>query len=505
MSWRIVITERDYAALREALLRPDHDEHAAFLYAGLHRGPDRDRLLVRNVVAVADEDFGPSTRGAYRAVSAKAIARAARQCAEEGLCLIWAHSHPRAGNSVLFSRDDLDSHARAHPAMIDMTMGKPVAGLVLGEASAAAEVWVPGKEPARADSLRVVGWHTRDLTPEPVDVNDAQERFNRQALLFGSEGQAILRRLKVCIVGGGGGGSLIAQSLAHLGVGRIQIIDYDRVSESNLSRIVGAGPDDVGRSKIDVLEEMINTIDPTIEVDSVFGDITYAETARLIGDADAAFLATDTILARYAFNAAVHHYLVPGFQVGAKVTIDPATELVEQIHVMNRPLLFDAGCLSCAGVIPPAALKREQESPEERAAQNYVGGGEEGDDDVEDPAVITLNSIATALATTDFLFAFTGLFAEGIDRENQVYYPQQRQLRRRPVDSRQSCRWCNRDHPYTGFAAGDLEELPLRPGRRSFVQDDYTPMEQTEGALALMGRLRAFFSRPRSGAGHQTE
>ncbi len=464
MTWQITITQRDYDELHRYLFRPDRDEHAAFLYAGLHRGADRNRLLVRRIVPVADEDFVPSERGAYRAIKAKAIARAGRKCAEEGLCLIWVHSHPNSGRSVGFSPDDLDSHARAHPAMIDMTKGLPVAGLVLGEASAAAEVWALDEEPMRIESMRVIGRHIRDLRPRPLKTGDVEERFDRQALLFGSEGQAILRRLKVCVVGGGGGGSLIVQSLAHLGVGGIQIIDFDHVSRSNLSRIAGSTPADAAgrRLKIKVLEEMVARIDPEIEVDAINGDITHADTARLIGDADAAFLATDTILARYAFNVIVHQYLVPGFQVGAKVTTDLATGLVEQVHVMNRPLLFQGGCLSCAGAIPPDRLKREQESMDERAAQDYVGDSEVPDEQVEDPSVITLNSISTSLAMTDFLFAFTGLMAPAADLSHRVYYPQTRELRRRDVSIKDGCRWCNRDHRYTQFAAGDLLELPLR-------------------------------------------
>lgn len=464
MNWQISITERDYDELHRHLFRADRDEHAAFLYAGLHRGAIRNRLLVRRVVSVRDEDFVPSERGAYRAIRAKAIARSTRKCAEEGLCLIWAHSHPRSDRSVGFSPDDLDSHARAHPAMIDMTLGRPVTGLVLGEASAAAEVWVPGEEPVRIESLRVIGRHIRDLRPRPVKVGAIEERFDRQALLFGGEGQAILRRLAVCVVGAGGGGSLIVQSLAHLGVGRIRVIDFDQVSESNLSRIVGSVPADADerRPKVEVLKKMVARIDPGIVVETTDGDVTYAETARLIADADAAFLATDTILARYAFNAVVHQFLIPGFQVGAKVTTDPATGIIEQVHVMNRPLLFQGGCLSCAGVIPPDLLKREQESADERAAQNYVGDGQAADEEVEDPSVITLNSISVSLATTDFLFAFTGLFGPGAELAHRVYYPLTRELRRRPVSTKEGCRWCNRDHRYAALAAGDLLELPLR-------------------------------------------
>lgn len=67
--------------------------------------------------------------------------------------------------------------------------------------------------------------------------------------MFGARGQAVLREMAVAVVGAGGGGSLLVQMLGHLGIGRIVVIDYDVVDETNLSRIVGAGPGDVGRLK----------------------------------------------------------------------------------------------------------------------------------------------------------------------------------------------------------------------------------------------------------------
>jgi hypothetical protein len=85
-----------------------------------------------------------------------------------------------------------------------------------------------------------------------------------------------------------------------------------------------------------------------------------------------------------------HQYLVPGVQVGAKVSAD-AAGAVELVHVMERPLTLCGACLDCMGVIPPDALADEQLSSEERRAQRYVDGDEE---EVDDPSVITLNSIS---------------------------------------------------------------------------------------------------------------
>jgi hypothetical protein len=492
MTWTVTITERDYDSLHRHLFQDDHDEHAAFLYAGLMDTEPGRRLLVRRVVPVADADFGPSSRGAYRQVSARAVARAAIECDADGLCLLWAHSHPGAADAVEFSPDDLDAHAYAHPALIDLTHARPVGGLVLGERSVAGEIWTADDAPVRLESLRVVGRHVRYLYPRPpARAAAAAERFARQVLMFGDAGQEILRGLIVAMVGAGGGGSLLVQMLAHLGVGKLIIVDYDCVSESNLSRIVGATAADVGQPKVDVMRDLVNRVDPTIEVDAFVGDIAYADDARRVAAADFAFLATDTILSRYAFNLLCHQYLVPGAQVGAKVSADTGGG-VELVHVMERPLTFSDACLDCMGVIPADALADEQLSSEERRAQRYVDGDEE---EVDDPSVITLNSISTALAATDFLFMFTGLLDANVDLEPRVYYPQARELRDRHAAAKAGCRFCDARASQSAFARGDLNLMPLKPGSRASGPETGSPRGRpprlaARVAVGFLNRMR---------------
>jgi tRNA A37 threonylcarbamoyladenosine dehydratase len=146
------------------------------------------------------------------------------------------------------------------------------------------------------DHVDVVGARIRCLTATPRGAGTAADRFARQVLMFGADGQQALRQMVVGIAGAGGGGSLLAQALAHLGVGRIVIIDFDRVTISNLSRIVGATPKDARRRrlKIDVLRRLIASIDPEIEIVTIAGDMTYLEDAQHLLACDFVFSATDT-------------------------------------------------------------------------------------------------------------------------------------------------------------------------------------------------------------------
>ncbi len=463
MRWSARIAQRDYEQLVAHLHPGDDDEHAAFLYAGQMATPQGQRLLVRRVVPVGDRDFGPSDRGGYRQVAAHAIARAAIECEAEGLRLIWAHSHPGAVRHVGFSRPDRATHELAHPHMIDMTGGRPVASLVLGTASVAGEVWLPGGTVTELDHLDVAGARIARLTASPPTIARAATRFERQVLMFGAEGQARLRSMTVAVVGAGGGGSLLAQSLAHLGVGRIIIIDFDRVDITNLSRIVGATPKDARhtRLKVDVLRRLVRSIDPDIDVVTITGDITYEADARALLAADYVFSASDTQFARFAVNAVCHQYLIPGAQVGAQVVCggDGAVQLAYATH---RPIDLGGACLECGGAIDHDALRREQLDDVERRAQAYVDALAGGD--IVDPSVITLNSAAVAMAMLDFQLSATGMFPARTRLGQRIYHAPERVLRDRQTAARPGCRWCDRHVAGGAFARGDDHPLPVRPG-----------------------------------------
>lgn len=458
MRWQVWITEADHAALAGHLHREDGEEHAAFCYAGVSGQGNERRLLVRRIVPVPDSDFPPGRGRRYRQITPRAVAHAAVECDAEGLCLIWVHNHPRSDVAVKLSLQDRRTAARVHPVLADLTDGRPVTALVLGTGSAAGEVWTrEGIEPVRG--MRVIGSAITDLYPSPLPGGECDERFARQVLLFGETGQRRLRDLTAAVVGLGGGGSLIAQTLAHLGVGRIILIDHDTVKRLNLSRIVGATPADIDRLKVDIVARLVRSIDPAIKIRAFNGDVTYVADALETTVADVIFLATDTAFARHAVNLICHQYLIPFFQVGAKVSTSATDGGVTQIHITDRPFSFTSGCMHCAGIIPPGQLQREQQDEETNRVQDYLGAGGY---DIEDPSVITFNSIAVSLATTDFLLAVTGLAAP--ESGALVVYPLERAMRSRSTLALSGCPYCDPAARLSARARGDTWPLQLRPG-----------------------------------------
>ena len=77
------------------------------------------------------------------------------------------------------------------------------------------------------------------------------ERYSRHLIIpeFNIEGQKKLKASGVLVIGSGGLGSPLLLYLAAAGVGRIGIVDFDTVDESNLQRQVLFGVQDVGSQK----------------------------------------------------------------------------------------------------------------------------------------------------------------------------------------------------------------------------------------------------------------
>ena len=99
-----------------------------------------------------------------------------------------------------------------------------------------------------------------------------KERFKRSELLLGKAGLEKLHNSFVVVCGLGAVGSYAAEGIARAGVGRIRLVDFDKVSESNINRQLYALSSTIGRHKTDIAAERIKDINPncTIENKTIF-------------------------------------------------------------------------------------------------------------------------------------------------------------------------------------------------------------------------------------------
>jgi sulfur-carrier protein adenylyltransferase/sulfurtransferase len=131
-------------------------------------------------------------------------------------------------------------------------------------------------------------------------------RYGRHLILpeVGLEGQMKLKTASVLLVGAGGLGSPLALYLAAAGIGRMGIVDFDVVDESNLQRQVLHSTPYVGRPKLDSAKDRIHAINPNVEVQLFSTRLTSENALGIIGGFDIVADGTDNFPTRYLVNDA---------------------------------------------------------------------------------------------------------------------------------------------------------------------------------------------------------
>ena len=131
-------------------------------------------------------------------------------------------------------------------------------------------------------------------------------RYARHFVLpdFGMEGQQRLKNGSVLVVGAGGLGSPVLLYLAAAGVGRIGIIDADKVDDSNLQRQVLYTTKDIGIFKVKAAKKRLLALNPHIQIETYPFALTSANALKIIALYDVVADGTDNFATRYLVNDA---------------------------------------------------------------------------------------------------------------------------------------------------------------------------------------------------------
>jgi adenylyltransferase/sulfurtransferase len=133
-----------------------------------------------------------------------------------------------------------------------------------------------------------------------------KEYFKRQSTLseIGSEGQDLLQKAKVLVIGCGGLGSPIAIYLATSGIGALHLVDFDTVSISNLHRQVFFKVEDVHQPKVEILANEIEKRAPFTKVSFTNKAVDKNSILELISKYDVVVDGTDNLQIKYLINDA---------------------------------------------------------------------------------------------------------------------------------------------------------------------------------------------------------
>jgi len=145
------------------------------------------------------------------------------------------------------------------------------------------------------------------IAPEDVTLShDEISRYSRHLIMpeVGIQGQRKLKAASVLLIGTGGLGSPLALYLAAAGIGRIGLVDYDVVDETNLQRQVIHYTSDVGKLKLDSAAAKMSDINPYLVIDKHNVPLTSENALDILKDYDVIIDGTDNFPTRYLVNDA---------------------------------------------------------------------------------------------------------------------------------------------------------------------------------------------------------
>lgn len=208
------------------------------------------------------------------------------------------------------------------------------------------------------------------------------ERVARLVAAFGEQAAARLSNATVAVIGAGGTGSIVIETLARAGVGKLILIDPDHVSESNLERLHGAVPDDAAerRPKVEVARRHVLSINPHCEVEAYRGSLPHSDIVDAVVQADVAIGCTDQQHSRLSLSDLTVRYLLPSIDCGVMLEGGDG-QVTGQIVQIVRFLSHDP-CALCREMISPYRLAAELMDDEEKlqrqaAAREALERGED--------------------------------------------------------------------------------------------------------------------------------
>ena len=130
------------------------------------------------------------------------------------------------------------------------------------------------------------------------------DRYSRQIILktIGISGQKKISSSKIFIVGAGGLGCPIADLLCRAGVGEIGIIDYDKISLSNLNRQTLFNTSDISKYKVDILKKKLSKINPLVKINIFKKKISEKNINNLISKYQIIVDASDNFDTKFLLN-----------------------------------------------------------------------------------------------------------------------------------------------------------------------------------------------------------
>jgi molybdopterin/thiamine biosynthesis adenylyltransferase len=137
------------------------------------------------------------------------------------------------------------------------------------------------------------------------------EMVSRQMSIVSKSQQEKLKNSKITVIGCGGIGGAAIEMLARMGVGNLQIVDKDSFDVSNINRQLMSSFYSVGKSKTQVTEDTIQSINPFIKVESFEGELNESNVEKIVAGSDLVIDALDNLVSRIILSRCARELEIP--------------------------------------------------------------------------------------------------------------------------------------------------------------------------------------------------
>lgn len=371
-------------------------------------GDNQYRLLGREFHPVPDAAYISREENSLTIASEGYVPALARAEAI-GAAALWVHTHPGA---------ELSPAPSSHDQIVDVQLaetfrlraGTDYYGAVIFSPSQtgiqfSGHISRDGETKSQITRLWAVGDRFRLSHAEGHQLPEPLEMFDRNVRAFGRAVQNTLGDLTVGIVGCGGTGSAVAEQLVRLGVRKFVLLDPDTLSKTNVTRVYGSNPGNIGEAKVKVVANHIKTIAPDADCEPVQAMLNVAAAARRLVKCDIVFGCSDDNAGRLVLSRLPAYMLIPVVDCGVLLSSADDGELVG-IDGRVTVVAPEHACLLCRGRVDVARAAAELMTPEERnrlATEGYapaLGGTE--------PAVIAFTTLVAATSVSELLERLIG-------------------------------------------------------------------------------------------------
>ena len=405
MRTTLALTEETWSKLIAELDEPR--ETGGFLLAGFARSGTELTLLGRTLHWLADEQCLIRTNKQLVIGSAGFVPSLAAAAKDKSVP-VFLHTHP-GGAAAPSRRDGKVDRDLREPALC--RSGQPFyASLIMAgtrlKPHFTGMIYGPDGEIASLERIRILGRRIRIVgAADHATTTVNFDAFDRQIRAFGKDGQGLIARLRVGVVGAGGTGSAVFEQLVRLGIGEIVVIDDDVLSETNLTRIHESAKSQCGVPKVDVAKEAAARIGLDTSVRTIAGRISDKASARALKHCDVVFGCTDDETGRQQLSKLALWYLIPVFDMGFLVSTTQKGAITG-LYGRVTTVVPGAACLVCRDYATPEGLHAESLPAEERKAraqEGYVPGLRE-----RDPSVGAYTTMVAAFAINELLDRLIG-------------------------------------------------------------------------------------------------